>query len=154
MYVCMYLCSCTVLTRTRLPHENHAHTNTQLQCVGRYQLMRSCNVLYLPSSATTGCYADSFVPNVRVGEAVNVSCSEAHPSFNPLGVAQWQCIGHLQWQGDLSPCTFKEEAQSPIALLSYQLPSLQVAEAVMMKSDLLSTVSDKMKHVHFNSPTA
>ena len=71
-----------------------------------------------------------------------MSCSEAHPSFNPLGVVRWQCASHLQWVGDFSGCTFKEEAQNPIAFLDYRVSSLDVATAQLMKSDLLNAVRE------------
>ena len=105
-------------------------------------LCMSCNNHHLSSS--TGCIPDIFLPNVPVGEIVNVSCNQAHPSFNPLGVMKWQCVSHLQWLGDYSACTFKEEAQNPLALLDYRTSSLDVTSALVMKGNLLSAVREKV----------
>lgn len=62
-----------------------------------------------------GCFPHIFVPYTPVDQRVEVPCSQVHPSLR--GVMQWKCVSDAAWDGELSGCTFDEDADREVGLL-------------------------------------
>ena len=94
-----------------------------------------------------GCYPTALLTNAAVGSVVNVSCDSVHSGFNPGASMTWKCTRHLNWEGEFSSCSFKENWQNPLVLLRYSV-FVDLATAVNNKSAFETSVSFSMYRLY------
>ena len=52
---------------------------------------------------------------------MHIPCNYIHSGFNSGNIMRWECASNLNWEGDFSGCTFKENWENPLALLYYSV---------------------------------